>query len=320
MKIRRFYLLTLTILSAPMLLAEGSFSGSLSIFSGFFFGEMYEELYEEDTLVSRLEWDEHIVPMLGYEGELFFHNFFIGAELLTAIPVESGLMRDTDWMNSGHTAKTHYSEHTAAFLKHYEFCGRIGYRLSRNTVLGSLEIAPSVGMGYRAREWAAQDGFLQYSSFGDPWTDDIPKQQVKGNIITYESSTWWPLIGLNFGLTIKDRWSVGLEGNWYPWLQTDSIDSHYLKLERYIDTMRGGMGALVHAQVSYHPASLRGMEFTLGIGWEGVFPDKGKTSTGDIGQSDALILEKGYYSKTESKLWWIDCGITLYPDELVTRK
>ncbi|MDR1249146.1 MAG: hypothetical protein LBK63_07580 [Treponema sp.] len=110
-----------------------------------------------------------------------------------------------------------------------------------------------------------------------------------------------------------------MHGDWYPYLQVDTIDSHYLKLERYIDAMRGGMGGLVSAEVSYHPASLRGMEFTLSIGWEGIFPNKGSTSTGDIGQSAALILETGYYSKIESKLWWINCGIILYPGELITR-
>ncbi|MDR1249147.1 MAG: omptin family outer membrane protease [Treponema sp.] len=101
-KMRRVCLLLPVFLSASWLPAESPFSGSLSLFSGVFFGQMYEELYEKDTLVSQLEWDENIVPMVGYEGKFSFHDFFIGTELLSAIPVESGVMRDTDWINAGH--------------------------------------------------------------------------------------------------------------------------------------------------------------------------------------------------------------------------
>jgi hypothetical protein len=229
-------------------------------------------------------------------------------------------MRDTDWTTDESNVKSKYSEHTSAFLKHYEVCGRMGYKFGLDTALGGLQLIPTAGIGYRVREWAAKDGFLQYSSFDESWTENIPQKPVKGNIITYESSTWWTLIGLDIGLALNDRWYVGLHGDWYPYLNVNTIDSHYLKLERYIDSMRGGMGGLAEVRVSYSPASLRGMEFMACIGWEGVFPNRGETSTGDIGQSDALILEQGYYSKTKSQLWWFNFGIVLYPGALLIQK
>jgi outer membrane protease len=287
----------------------GLLSASVETFTGFLYGEMVEEVYKGDALMSRLVWDEHIAPYIGVSGTFGVWRFFANAEVLSAIPVESGIVTDTDWMGEN-SRQSHYSEHRSFFDKHVEISGRLGY----SQPLGDFELALSGGILYRNRKWSAQDGFLQYEGIGEVWSENTAKKNVKGVIMTYETEMWFPVIGLEASYSINDRFEVGVSGDLYPYLHITTVDSHYLKLERYIDAMRGGMGGQVSAEMIYTPMRLKGLSFAVDIGWEGISSPKGSTSTGDIGESAVLILEKGYYSQIKSSLWWMNLSIILHLD------
>jgi hypothetical protein len=289
----------------------GLFSVSVETFGGFLYGSMVEEVYKGDTLMSRLTWDEHGAPYTGVGGTFGVGRFFLNTQLLSAIPIESGIVTDTDWTGPG-GRQDQYSEHRSFFDKHFELSGLAGYAHP----LGDFELAFAAGILYRNRKWSAQDGFLQYEGIGEVWSEETAKTNVKGIVMTYESEMWFPVVELEASYSINDRFAFSITGDWYPYLHITTIDSHYLKQERYIDAMRGGMGGQVFASMAYTPKRLKGLSFAAEVGWEGVFPPKGSTSTGDIGQSAALFLEEGYYSKIESSLWWMSLSIILCPLDL----
>ncbi|MHB9294047.1 hypothetical protein Holit_03173 [Hollandina sp. SP2] len=284
----------------------GLLSASFETFTGFFYGEMVEQVYMGDNLMSRIVWDEHFVPYVGMGGTFGVWRFFVNVEVLSTIPVESGIVTDTDWMGVNFK-QSHYSEHRSFFDKHLELKGILGY----THALGNLDLTLSGGMLYRNRKWSAQDGYLQYEGMGEEWSENTAKKNVKGIVMTYESQMWFPIIGVEVTYAFNDRIGLTVNGDLYPYLHIDTIDSHYLKQERYIDAMHGGVGGLVSAEVVFTPTRLKGLSFAVGIGWEGIFPPKGTTSTGEIGESAAIILEEGYYSKTVSDLWWLGASIII---------
>jgi outer membrane protease len=290
----------------------GLFSVSVETFGGVFFGSMTEEVYAGEALLSRIIWEEQIAPYIGLDLKFGAGRFFIQGRLLSTIPVESGKVKDTDWLDLD-DEKDLYSEHRSFLDKHFQMTGLISYAQP----LGSVTLALAAGMVYRNRKWAAQDGFLQYAGIEEEWSESTPKEQVKGTVMTYESAMWFPLIELDASYALSNRLTVGLIADFYPYLSITTIDSHYLKGERYVDEMRGGMGLQITGNIIYTPRFFTGLSFSAGVIWERIFPSRGQTAVADIGVSGPLTIENGYYAGTESSLWHVELGMIVRPLELL---
>jgi outer membrane protease len=289
---------------------ESPVSAQLQTHIGMFFGGMTEYVYEEGRAheLSRLEWEENFVPYVAIAGDFSFRNFFVDVGVITAIPVRSGFMKDYDFMLPGSDAASHFSRHDALFDKHLEISPKIGYTFD----FGDWRLSPQVGFLYRNRKWSAVDGYVQYPRSG-PWTEDAPKQDMAGVVISYEELIWFPTVTLSGSYTIKKRYDIGLTATYYPYLHVDTVDSHMLRSTRFHDTMKGGWGGLGELSVTYVPRGTDLLNFIFAVGFEGIYPPKGSTASGAIGYDDGLIIDKGYQSKMESSLWWVSLGVTMYP-------
>lgn len=75
----------------------------------------------------------------------------------------------------------------------------------------------------------------------------------------------------------------------YGYLVVDSIDRQSIT--------KGGMGASAELSLRYDPIKSDNIAFILCVGYEGIFPNKGATSSGSVGYDDGLIEDIGYKSK-----------------------
>jgi outer membrane protease len=241
-------------------------------------------------------------------------NFFIDLSVLTAISIKSGMMRDYDYMLSNSDAQSHYSEHDAWFDKHLEIHPEIGYTFN----FGNWSLYPSAGFLLRHRKWSAEDGYVQYPSPGQPWSSSDATQKTNGVVISYVEAIWFPTVSLGVSYRINGRFEAALSGSWYPYLNIETIDSHYIRRTVFYDTMRGGMGFLSELALTYHPVSTNAMNFRAAFGFEGIYPNKGTTSTGSIGYDTGKIAA-ATQSHMESNLFWLTMGVVIYP-ELVWKK
>ena len=288
------------------------FSASMETSAGFFYGTMSEFVYERNEVLSRLDWQEYYVPYAGVSLEFNVKNILFYFSFLSVLSSQGGLMEDFDYMDSGSSAVTHYSQHTAQFEKHLEFNPAIGYLFR----LGNFTIVPQTGIVFRSRKWSAVDGYTQYPTMGQAWSDSLPKQQLGGTVITYEESIWFPVVGLGFGYTFWDRLEAYLVGAYYPYLEVNTIDTHVLRKTRFHDSMKGGMGFYAESVFTYRPKHSDKMSFVLSIGWEGVYSNKGSISLGAVGAEPSLAIGKNTYSKIESSIWWFTLGMVIHLEKL----
>jgi outer membrane protease len=57
-------------------------------------GVTKEYVYKEDKCISRLDWNDEIIPMLAFAVKAEFFNVIIQTRIDSAIPVKSGVMED----------------------------------------------------------------------------------------------------------------------------------------------------------------------------------------------------------------------------------
>jgi outer membrane protease len=312
------FVCALAALSHPALHAEDKpFKGSVEVLTAAFFGGMNEYVFEKDRKheVSRLEWDENFVPYIDLRGQFEFWDFFTCLSLITSIPVKSGRMRDYDYTIPNSSAVSHYSEHDALFDKHLEIFPEIGW----GRHIGNWYFAASAGFLYRNRKWTASGGWTQYPSVdGEAWNDSVPKEQQAGTIITYEEAFWTPVITLYADFTITKSFTIGLASGWYPYLDITTVDTHILRSIQFFDHMQGGWGTTVDLSLTWQPANTESVAFLFGMGYEGIFPQRGTTSTGGIGSDIWLGVSPSVESYITSNLFWVNAGICLYPEKFFT--
>jgi outer membrane protease len=316
---RTVYVFAALVLLCPAIYAQTEpapqspwFSSSLETSTGIFYGTMSEFVYEGDQVLSRLDWQEYFVPYVALGLEVEVKNFVFYFSFLSVLSSTGGFMEDFDYMNPASAAYTHYSRHTARFEKHLEFNPMIGYMFH----LRNFTIIPRAGILYRTRKWSAVDGYLQYTIGSQPWSDSLPKQQLGGTVITYEESIWFPVVALGAGYTFRDRFEVYVEGDYYPYLEVNTIDTHVLRKTRFHDTMKGGMGLYGQMVWTYFPKHSDKMSFAASIGWEGVYSNKGIISLGALGLDPSMAIGRNNYSKIESSIWWFTLGMVIYPEKL----
>ena len=294
------------------------FGGSIELFTGVFYSDMIEYVFEKGRKdeLSRLEWEEHFVPYLNLRGEFDFWNFFTCVSLITSIPVRSGYMRDYDYMLSDTGRPSHFSQHDAMFDKHLEIYPEIGWGID----IWRFYFGASAGFLYRNRKWSATGGYTQYPKQGEYWSDDLPKQEQAGTVITYEESLWAPVLSLYIDFSINERFTIGNTTSWYPYINVKTIDTHILRQTRFHDEMLGGWGILTETNVTYRPKTSDIVNFKLGFGYEGLFPNRGTSASGGLGMDTYLGYDSEIESQLESYLFWLHLGVIIYPAKLFTIK
>ena len=225
-------------------------------------------------------------------------------------------MRDYDYMLADNSRPSHFSQHNAMFDKHLEIYPEIGWGFD----IGRLFLGASAGILYRNRKWTATGGYTQYPLSGQYWSDDLPKEDQAGIIITYEESLWAPVLTLYADFTINERFMIGAAGSWYPYLNVQTVDTHILRQTRFHDEMSGGWGILAELNVTYSPKTSDIVDFRMGFGYEGLFPERGSSSSGGLGMDTWLGIDSEIESQMKSNLFWLHLGIIVYPAKVFTLK
>lgn len=159
-----------------------------------------EYVYDGEKCMSRLDWNNDIIPVLSISRQIEFLNIMVRTSIDSAIPVKSGTMEDYGFLMADSADPSHYSKHDAYLDKDFIGTFEAGYILS----FRNWKLLPTVGFSYLNRKWTAQEGYLQYPVYG-PWTGTEPKQTVAGTVISYEQAIWFPFISIEARYILKNR-------------------------------------------------------------------------------------------------------------------
>jgi outer membrane protease len=265
-------------------------------------GIVQEYVYEGEKCISRLDWQNTIVPTVSIFGNMDFFNFYIriGAEF--SIPVQSGIMEDYDFLISGSDEPSLYSFHNSYIDKDFSGFFALGYRFA----VKKWRFIPNIAFTYTNRKWSAADGYLQYPVSG-PWTGNETKEKITGTIISYEQVLWFPFVSTAVGYFLTPRWALFLEGTLYPYIWAQTRDSHFLRDKQFYDTMEGGLGGVFGLKVCLYPTGEDGgVALSFVAMYEIMSNIRGPTSSNNIGlEEGAFLITENYTAKTESKVFRI---------------
>jgi outer membrane protease len=264
-----------------------------------------EYVYQNGKQISRLDWTDYIAPFAAFSTLFSVFNITAGAGISLSIPVQSGIMEDYDFLIAGSDAASLYSRHDSYLDKDFSCYAELGYVFKIKT----FYIFPAAGFCYENRKWSAADGYLQYPASG-AWTGSEPKENVYGTVISYEQAVWHPALSLCAGYIYKQIIDVSLYGKFYPYLWSESIDSHFLREPpvRFYDTLKGGIGGKFGLQTAFSPA--KGIALVLSIEYEMLTSAKGASSSGTIGKGNGvLVLDEAEGAKMERGAFAASLGV-----------
>jgi hypothetical protein len=83
--------------------------------------------------------------------------------------------------------------------------------------------------------------------------------------------------------------------------------------------MKGGWGTLLEIDLAYFPKTSDIIGFQFGIGYEGIFPEKGTSKSGNLGLNSLLGEDYEIESKIRSDLFWAHLGFIIFPAKLFNK-
>jgi outer membrane protease len=292
--------------------AQATVQGEGEVSGGFLFGAAQEYVLKDSTFISRLDWNENVAAFAELSGKLSLGGFFVKTGLLSAIPPQYpvGKMRDYDFLLADSSKVSHYSSHDAYLDKHFHLNAAFGYVFS----LRDFEITPSIGYAFLNRKWTAVDGFLQYPEAGEEWTGSEAEQKVSGTVISYEQAVHIPFFTVGIAYKTASQ-RIELNGSLYPYMWSNTLDSHFMRTLQFYDTMRGGWGGRFEAAYSFYPAWFKTPKpqkigFRAALAYQCIRDLTGSTASQKIGLTDTAMTESaGFVSKTETAMWQVSLGV-----------
>ena len=243
-----------------------SYGFSLSGNIGFLYGNSYEIVYKGKSskdYLSELQWD--IKPLIylginldyGLKNPMDNHGFFAGLGLKIAIPTETGIMEDRDWMpyvENYPKALTHFSSHE----NHTKAAVLINLNTGYSIPVRKFALKFFMNFDYMYYSFEARNGYTrygvnspmnpenpltwfkpEYKPFDPKDLDKFPKNPVYGLCISY--SQHWILfntgIGTEFPLgqfTISTGFFIG------PSICI-AVDNHHFGNKIFTDIMYKGI-------------------------------------------------------------------------------
>lgn len=272
-------------------------------------GLVRELVYEGDSILSELIWplDNAVSFTLGADIPLRA-EFRLLASLGAGMPMLTGSMEDSDFMNLPHGGeKTHYSRHDS--LLRHSFA--LALALSRPWTTGlsgplterRLTVTPAVGARFSSRSWSARDGYLQYgeetAGSYEPWTPEMPRVPVSGTVITYELTSLSLSCGVSVLIPVADRWGVSLDFSGGPILWATGLDEHLVRSLTFKDLLSGGW--FIEPALTLACSTGTNSALSLVVSWEktsglrgdtNIYEDgvPGHTTATDSGGSDSSVV------------------------------
>jgi outer membrane protease len=284
------------------------FSVSFEACAGMLHGLTREYVYKGDKQISRLEWEEKTVPYIRTALGFAWKRLFICGTARNAVPVQSGFMRNYDYLLPDSNALTNFSKHDTRLDRHNDYDIGIGYDFA---IKNRIFISPSAGFSYSSRKWTASDGYLRYAPEGSSLQGDEPKIPVTGPVITYEQKISYFHTSVTASYYLFDRILLGVNFRLYPYVWAESMDHHIIRSTEFFDSMPGGIGGSLGLLTGYKPAQLPHLELLAGFTFEKLFKTKGAAAQRSTGlNSSSLFRPSGTYSSAyDGELWDFFIGV-----------
>lgn len=223
-----------------------TFEASTGIKTGIIREFVFDNHINEATkrTLSRLDWKTDVIPYITIAGKLDLKNVILGADLLFGFGGKEGIMEDWDWLGKDRNRATHYSKHDIDNRYYFEAHIKAGYNfILPKTSAGTFSLTPMAGFMFRNTKYDGNDGYTQFADKNqgyDYWEEDLPKESLKGTVITYEQKTYLPYIRLEANWNFKKDFNWKIFTNYSPYIWCNAVDDHKLRTISYRDEMRGG--------------------------------------------------------------------------------
>jgi len=280
---------------------------SLSLYAELRSGESHEYVYYNDKILSELIWDMKPETAFGAVADINWkRGFRISGDFSAALPIKTGSMQDSDWLNllyNRETAKTTYSKHDAILEYAYTAEVKTGWNflLPFRGFSSSEQIAisPLAGFRYTRWKWNGTDGYLQHTDFSDgqyqEWNENQPKVSISGIPISYEQEYWLFEAGLATSIPVASRFTVDLGLTGSLWVNCYGLDYHFKPRSTnnyssssaytmYLDVLTGGY--LLEPEVTVKWNALSHMSVFLTGKWTSIWNLRG--NTGERGSNGTM--------------------------------
>lgn len=247
--------------------------------AGMYSGIVNEKVFtEKDELLSRLDWIDYAVPVIGCGFYGSWLIFFGKADFSLAVPYKWGRLEDRDWVGAGGGYNpltldaSKFSVHDSYLNKNMNLSAVLGYRMS----VKKVDVSPFLGYRMRNVEWTARDGVCQYDTEYYSDYHNAKEESFSGNIINFEQGYDIVFMGVDVKYNFSD-WSAGFDFSFCPYLMESSRDSHYVRAVTFFDDLDGGFCFDVNGYVNWN-------KWRFKIGYEFLNCNTGKTVSQEIGK------------------------------------
>lgn len=204
---------------------------------------LWNKNVEDAQVTSLLDWKTQAAPVISIDTQFNFSKiFFGGLKGFYTIPFSYGTIEDFDFANifsTGTTERTHYSKHENHLDNYYNaeiFAG------VQKTFSEKIKVEADLSIGFSYFSFTAQNGYKQYgqktgtiegNAIYSPWSNDIAKTPMTGDIITFESLNIFAGLGAGVSYLASEKISVKLAARLLPSIKSNAKDTHYKREYKY---------------------------------------------------------------------------------------
>lgn len=219
---------------------SSNLSLSISPKGTFRYGEINEYVYTDGIKLSQLDWDIKPLWLFGAEVDFQYKSFITQLSFLAALPLNSGLMQDYDWLLLDEQL-TNFSEHSLKTEKQINFSAFVGLEVYKNN---KISIVPKIGYEYLSTVMMAYDGYYQHpDSNNNPTPMPHEVKEWSGKAISYNQNLDLFWLSTNLSFSFNKIISAMFEIQYSPLIGALCYDYHYYQnsdaYTKYVDTPKG---------------------------------------------------------------------------------
>ena len=232
------------------------FSLSVEPLFGMKWGQIDEYVFfknsnQSSDKLSELNWEIKPEFYCGLKIRGGWKGFFEETHFTAGIPMKSGQMMDSDWLNilytsasGGNTLKTNYSESDNYLDYDFIFGLKSGYEFQIKEI---FKIRPALAFEYQNIKFTGKNGKAWYGnskSGGGKYAYDDTEHQIIHDfsgqeVVSYQRIADYIWLGSDFSLDLPMNFSVNAGFFLAPYVYAISYDNHLLTKNDYADKTVG---------------------------------------------------------------------------------
>lgn len=237
---------------------DSKLSISIKPFSVFHYGSQSESVFFEKNsdgkrLLSYLEWEQKPIFLQGIEATATYNKFSLGASIAGAFPSSCGTVYDSDYINVENfpncadeyaSIKTNYTESECSLDRYYIINATSSYTFSFDSV---FSLSPYFRFSYMYNSFYAigcngkyNTSTLQSNGYYGAWNGEGSYTiSNTGTCMQLQRNSYITWIGAKAVNHFSNRIELAFDISLCPFMYVQSLDSHLLTGQYYLDTMSG---------------------------------------------------------------------------------